>query len=173
MKNTICAVLALVLTSFAWVGQAHADESVQANTPSFEPLLVEFELFVLDNKGSTLMTSASVASRDASTPVSVSREMAYVASMTQDGDTNTLIPATIKEGVSVNIKREENTSVFHLELAQVANVEGAEKAGEASVAQTTLSQVVFPLVKGQDTHVFKAFGKKYKVVVNTKTLPVL
>lgn len=133
------------------------------------PMLVDFELFEEGRKPALLMTGSINSAAGEIAPVNITREQAFVGSVKDSDGVRTLTPLVAKEGVTVMVDRKTQTNpILTLTAVSSPSIHPATKQGQTGVATSEGFTTGWPLVEGSQEHRFKANGKRYRVVIDTK-----
>lgn len=155
--------IALLAMLFAFTSLVHANEPTEL--VATRPSTLGFE-FIRVSAPATLITSATISSTpgSAETPVSVSREQAYLASViTKEDGTVVLVPAAVNEGFTLKLRENPGQqAIAELGYSKIDSIKNA-KADEVGVASVATHQIVVPLVPGKQVKDFKIEGKRYKL----------
>ena len=125
---------------------------------------VDFQVYEVSKRRATLLLSS--AETNSETPLSFTREKAYVALIQDDGSTREFYPDTFKEGMTAVLKRRSGSpAILQLDVFDVKRVANARQQDEQGLVEKTGFSTSWFLEKGRQEYAFKANGKKYRTVL--------
>ena len=129
---------------------------------------VDFQVYEVSKRRDTLLLSGTLSSAETNseTPLSFTREKAYVALIQDDGSTREFYPDTFKEGMTAVLKRRSGSpAILQLDAFDVKRVANARQQDEQGLVEKTGFSTSWFLEKGRQEYAFKANGKKYRTVL--------